>query len=427
SPADEGLQAGAVVKTSDRPKEADIIGSQEREGATAGASAVEKPSIPPRPTKSKATGNVAAGAGAQAPIQIPPRPPKRLHQVPPAEIPPPPTKSTEASPTEGRKGRILPDRPKPQLPARPNKPVARDSSESIPLSKTLSTSSAGSAAAAEENRDIISPPSAPKPKPTVPARPVGGKIAALKAGFMSDLNKQLQLGPQGPKVQEKPAEEKDVEEEKAPLADARKGRARGPARRKPGASSTGTSEATEEKIDIPKWGIQDAWTVWQSNGGGIHVVSSEPAAVKPSLDDPLERPEAPTPIKALTAHNEEIADVAGIQALKEAVPSSETSPFANEVEAEPEASGIKEVAVSDLLQHDTQASGTTVKELSELTSKAPAVTAPAKASSAASQPGEEVVMEDPGSETAEKLTAYLGAEGQAPATTSDVGNVIVQE
>lgn len=425
SPVDEGLQAGAVVKTSGRPKEADIDANLEREGATAGASIVEKPTIPPRPTKNKTTGNTAAGAGAQAPIQIPPRPPKKLHQVPPAEALPPPTKSAEASPTDGRKGPLLPDRPKPQVPVRPNKPVARDSSESIPLSKTISTSSAGSAAAAEESRDTTSSPSAPKHKPTVPARPVAGKIAALKAGFMSDLNKQLQLGPQGPKLPEKPAEEKDAEEEKAPLADARKGRARGPARRKPGTSSTGTSEATEEKFDVSRWGIQDAWTVWQSNGGSINVVSSEPATAEPPPVDPLERPEAPTPIKALTAHNEEIADVPGIQALKEAVPSSETGPLANEAGAEPEASGIKEEAVSNLLQHDTRASRTTLKELSELTSKAPAATAPDETPSAAGQPDEVEVVEDLGSENAEKLTAYLGAEGQEPETTSDVGNVTV--
>jgi len=73
-----------------------------------------------------------------------------------------------------------------------------------------------------------------KSKPPVPARPGGEKIAAMKAGFMSDLNNRLKLGPQGPPKKEP---EPEVEEEsKAPLADARKSRAKGPARRKPAAA-----------------------------------------------------------------------------------------------------------------------------------------------------------------------------------------------
>jgi hypothetical protein len=72
---------------------------------------------------------------------------------------------------------------------------------------------------------------------------VGGKIAALQAGFMSDLNNRLRLGPQAPKKDAPPAEEAPEEKEKAPLADARKGRARGPQRRAPTKSqSPGTAE-----------------------------------------------------------------------------------------------------------------------------------------------------------------------------------------
>ncbi|KAI1373563.1 altered inheritance of mitochondria protein 21 [Hypoxylon crocopeplum] len=99
----------------------------------------------------------------------------------------------------------IPGRPKPQIPVRPSKPAAESKG----------------------------PEPAAKPKPAVPARPVGGKIAALQAGFMSDLNNRLRLGPQAPKKEDTVAQEPAEEKEKAPLADARKGRARGPQRRAP--------------------------------------------------------------------------------------------------------------------------------------------------------------------------------------------------
>ncbi|KAI0147325.1 altered inheritance of mitochondria protein 21 [Xylariaceae sp. FL1272] len=105
----------------------------------------------------------------------------------------------------------IPGRPKPQIPVRP----AKSSSES-------------------------SEPDVPRQKPAVPARPVGGKIAALQAGFMSDLNNRLRLGPQAPK-KDAPAEEAPEEKERAPLADARKSRARGPQRRAPTKASSPAS------------------------------------------------------------------------------------------------------------------------------------------------------------------------------------------
>ncbi|KAI1777317.1 hypothetical protein F4818DRAFT_409925 [Hypoxylon cercidicola] len=100
---------------------------------------------------------------------------------------------------------VVPGRPKPQIPTRPSKPA---------------TESKG-------------PEPAAKPKPAVPARPAGGKIAALQAGFLSDLNNRLKLGPQAPKKEESPTQEPAEEKEKAPLSDARKSRARGPQRRAP--------------------------------------------------------------------------------------------------------------------------------------------------------------------------------------------------
>ncbi|KAL1968365.1 hypothetical protein VTN77DRAFT_1894 [Rasamsonia byssochlamydoides] len=151
-----------------------------------------------------------------------------------------------SSPTEVRKAPAIPDRPKPQIPARPSKPITRDSPENgAPV-----------------------PAPATKPKPTIPTRPNGGRIAGLKADFLSNLNSRLQLGPQGPP---KPAEKKEEPEapaERGPLSDARKGRARGPPRRRPAAAA-----ATETKLpSIPEIRIIDAWNVWQVDADGNLVV-----------------------------------------------------------------------------------------------------------------------------------------------------------
>ena len=270
NPIDEGLIAGAVVRTSGRPNEGKIVGDQAREAATAGAVAVEKPSIPPRPIKSNNQAD-SSRSGVQAPPSIPARPSKRSHQVPPTDIPPPSKASAESSPTspELRKAPVLPERPKPQVPIRPAKPISRDSAEPIPLSKVTSASSTLSGGVADDNGGSTILPPAPKLKPAVPSRPAGSKIAALKAGFLSDLDKRLQLGPQAPsKPQEKALTEEDPEEEKAPLADARKGRARGPARRKPAAASAPVS-LTEEPTEKGRWAVQEPWTVWEVGDSGL--------------------------------------------------------------------------------------------------------------------------------------------------------------
>jgi hypothetical protein len=120
----------------------------------------------------------------------------------------------------------IPERPKPQVPARPVK--------------------AGPTSGGQESAEAAAPP---KQKPAVPLKAVGSKIAALQGSFLSDLNKKLGLGPQAPKKEEPASAEEDEKkaaEEKAPLADARKGRARGPQRRAPAAKSPGPSAAAEE-------------------------------------------------------------------------------------------------------------------------------------------------------------------------------------
>ncbi len=290
SPTDAGLEAGAVVNTSGAPSQGILSGEQPRDNATVGA-AVAKPMIPPRPGKDKAP---MEDLGAQPP-SIPARPPRRLHQVPPADSQAPTapskvsetaTENKELSPIEPRKGPTLPDRPKPQVPARPAKPVGRESSDTVPLSKVTSISSIGSDGV--NDKDITAPPGAPKPKPTVPARPTGSKIASLKAGFLSDLDSRLKLGPQGPKPQEKA--EPEMEAEKAPLADARKGRAKGPTRRKPVAPTTEAAAASAEREGdgaARKWRIQEPWTVWQHDGT-LKVGHKRPSAPKAEAVAPEE-------------------------------------------------------------------------------------------------------------------------------------------
>jgi hypothetical protein len=175
-------------------------------------------------------------------------------------IPPRPQKQAQAtSPTDKRPAPLIPDRPKPQIPARPAKPGSQS----------------------------VEGGAAPKAKPAIPARP-GGKIAALKAGFLTDLNSRLQLGPQQPKPQEK---EPEPPAEKQPLSDARKGRARGPARRKPAAENANARLPT-----IPEIKITETWNVWSVGQDGNLTVGSEDKkpsipATEPSI--PSETPMAP--------------------------------------------------------------------------------------------------------------------------------------
>ena len=311
---DEGLEAGAVVQTSGAPNDGIISGEQPRDNATVGVAAL-KPTIPPRPNKDKAPAP-DTDLGMQPPPAVPARPPRRLHQVPPADaqVPVAPSKASQLSPTEARKPPVLPER-KPQMPARPTKPVGRESSETVPLAKIASASSDGGN---DTSPDVTSPPLAPKPKPAVPARPVGSKIASLKAGFMSDLDSRLKLGPQGPKPQEKA--EPEVEEEKAPLADARKGRAKGPARRKPVSPAAAVAESQEARTTVRNWSIQEPWTVWQHDGY-LKVGHETPQAPK-AKPMPLEESSEPVQASASSLQPEVSEDAKDMAQAKQAVEES---------------------------------------------------------------------------------------------------------
>ncbi|KAJ5485893.1 hypothetical protein N7530_000193 [Penicillium desertorum] len=232
-------------------------------------------------------------------------------------IPPRPQRQAQStSPTEKRQPPTIPERPKPQVPTRPAKPGSQ--------------APAGTAEAPREAPAV-------KAKPAIPARPGGSKIAAMKAGFLTDLNSRLQLGPQQAKPQEKEAE---APVEKQPLSDARKGRARGPARRKPAVEKT-----TSKLSTIPEIKITEALNVWQVGQDGNLVVGTDnkekfAAAVKePSV--PVERPMAP-PIAKNTA-----ADVQPIQTQEETPKSPEPSPVATEPAEKEEKDDVSETKPSE--------------------------------------------------------------------------------
>jgi hypothetical protein len=231
SPPSERPTTGAVVFHQEKAA-AGVPLSSEEGRATTGIAAVMKPQIPARPTRSKPA--ESPETEKSQPV-VPERRPSQKAAHHDATSPPAPTKS------------------KPVVPARPAKPIQRDSSENLPLTKTVSNSSTKSVGS-----DGVA---AAKPKPPVPHRPVGSKIAALQGGFMSDLNKRLQLGPQAPKKEEV-HEEPEVVNEKTPLADARKGRARGPARRAPAAKSPAPSTTAPAQTSTV-CGLCIPSTLWQ--------------------------------------------------------------------------------------------------------------------------------------------------------------------
>lgn len=435
SPPDEGLEAGAVVKTSGAPIEGIISGGQSRDNATAGAAAM-KPSIPPRPNKSKVSS--PTDTSMPPPPSVPSRPPKRLHQVPPADaqVPTAPSKHLENSPTEGkqtspteaRRGPSLPER-KPQIPARPAKPVGRESSENVPLSKIASASSIGSDGSSE--RDLRTPP-APKPKPAIPARPAGSKIAALKGGFLADLDSRLKLGPQAPKPREK---EPEVEEDKAPLADARKGRAKGPTRRKPVATPadtapSGASAEPQKNTSAPRnWGTQTPWTVFEhdeilkvgpapapkaaavtlddvdNSGEGAE---DAPIAKAMTLDDMTKIMQNPA---AKTQTDGAAEDAKDMQHAQQAVQESLTAsnPLSQEKAVFPAA---------DLPSPAEEIPNPLSKEPSPAPSSASTVIPPATTNTQ-SQTGEKDIIVDPGTEAEEQMTVIIGGEAQGAGHESD--------
>lgn len=338
----------------------------------------ERPQVPPRP-------------------QIPSRPAGRSKLG----------EGAGSSPVD-KKAPTIPERPKPQVPARPAKPGHKASDEQVPLSKVTSGGSAGSEEAAA---------AAAKPKPPVPSRPGGGKIAALKAGFLSDLNSRLQLGPQAPKRKEEKKEEEEPKE-KAPLADARKGRAKGPARRKPAASpSAAAAAALAEKKAEQVLSIGTIQTVFSiSDDGDLDVPSStKPAEKETKKPEPVEEKRTePEPIEEKKSEPVEEKSAAAETSIATQVP-SDPKPAPSDSPVEPELEPeIPKAGETDATRIDPDLS-TKTKEETEL---APTQS---KSSDSAAQTGQQDVEIPKAEGGTEKLTAYLG--GRAP----DEGTVVVKD
>ena len=234
-----GPQEPEILSPEDERPTTTALASSQDDGdarATTGMSQLMRPNIPSRPIRSSKLSQDITPELAPTSMQD-----SREKEVPDLGA------LKETSPTK-TKAPSIPDRPKPTIPARPVRSPKPDESQA--------TSSESAPA--------------PKAKPAVPARPAGGKFANLKSGFMSDLASRIQLGPTGPPP--KPKEpEPEAEEVKAPLTDARKSRAKGPARRsKPAASP---SEAQEPRKANPvAFAFSTPVTVWHIDASDVlHV------------------------------------------------------------------------------------------------------------------------------------------------------------
>lgn len=226
--------------------------------------------------------------------------------------------------------------PKPDIPARPAKKASispeRPEIPERPFKQDVGDDFAKPVAPISDKAKPVIPPrpakSSPgttkdaglsKPKPPVPSRPVGGKIAALQAGFMSDLNKRLQLGPQAVKKDEPQEDEVPEEKEKAPLSDARKGRARGPQRRAPVKSAAVAASIDADKpapvlsFSLP----QTVWSIDPDQGGftysapgesSLPVSSTETEST--SIDKQSASSEGPTSSTAPASNTEALSSTA---------------------------------------------------------------------------------------------------------------------
>lgn len=251
------------------------------------------------------------------PPQVPDRPRRKSSGS--KDKPAIPERPKPKSPEETSQKPQIPDRPKPQVPARP-----------VKASAATATSSDAPA---------------PKVKPAVPARPAGNKIAALQAGFMSDLNKKLGLGPRVSQPKEESKEEVPEEpKEKVPLSDARKGRARGPQRRAPAAATAAAAANSEPAAKKPKLSFSTTVTIWSldpDSEGTIQVGGLSPAeetkepsvptsvlsaeksaapAVEASTDDKPVKEEAEPLVKSESEHKLEENVGAAVDDKKEEEP-----------------------------------------------------------------------------------------------------------
>ncbi|KAK3110127.1 hypothetical protein LTR53_015908 [Teratosphaeriaceae sp. CCFEE 6253] len=371
----------------DRPTTAGLPGSPEDEAArsTTGFTQVLRPSVPARPErKSKLAQEIK-----------PHEEDSRADEVPDL--------GTDQEQLADRTKPMIPERPKPTVPARPARPSHSDHAEGAPLAKSISTASAGSDTTPCDE-SATSPP-VPKAKPAVPARPAGSKIAALQSGFMNDLNNRLKIGPQAPAPKPKEPEVDDMEAPKEPLADARKSRARGPARRKPAASpSAGGGEASGFSFSSPVtlWHIDENEELNVAAGEGAEVDTDTHAALEHALSENEKQNTqgGPTP---LTKSSSE--DATGMDDKLSANPPAAVGAEGDQVEASiPPAVMEEHKAIQPALAH------------------ALAQAEPAPANAEAEQAIEEKEMVASASQPAAQETAAASSMAEAARTTAHAGD-----
>lgn len=192
---------------------------------------------------------------------------------------------------------------KPAVPQRPARKLTDPSDKAVPIvpSRPKPKSASSEDSVSDKPKPAVparpvrhqqpsadqEPESVPRSKPAVPARPFGGKIAQLQATFMSDLNKKLKIGPQAPKKEDPEPAEEAPEAEKAPLVDARKGRARGPQRSAPRASASPAAGAAAATASAPTLAFSTTTTLYSIDpeNGGLIVTSGKTASPIPEAEE----------------------------------------------------------------------------------------------------------------------------------------------
>lgn len=390
--------------------------------------------------------------------ESPSEPKSAISDAPPKpQVPARPARAKPGeSPVEKKAAPILPDRPKPQIPARPARPAHKPSDEAVPLSKVSSAGSNNTATADDAAAAAAAAPPVTKPKPPVPSRPGGSKIAALKAGFLSNLESRLQLGPQGPKKEPKEVKE-DEAKEKVPLADARKGRAKGPTRRRPGTGAAAAATASVPAESPVALSFAKAVTVFAIDEDGALDVPklSPPACAGGEKDGSAELREIATQVPrdpqpapgGVESETKPVVDVKpsdeGADEAKPAVPETkeeQDEKLPSSTTAAPQSSTQAETEAGDeLVEHASpvakkQPTNATASSTSDsttqtgqqdilvLSSAQPPATS-ASASSAAAAAADAETDEDKATQTTttEKITAYLGGRAQ------EDGSVVVRE
>ena len=128
---------------------------------------------------------------------------------------------------------------------------------------------------------------------------------------MSDLNKRLQLGPQAPKKEEVVAQDLTEEKEKAPLSDARKGRARGPQRRAPRSSpSPGAAKALDVPPEKPALAFSITTTLYSidPDEGTVQISNGRIKDEEDEAHEVQEKPEMKTETLASNTAGETIVE-----------------------------------------------------------------------------------------------------------------------